>query len=220
MEPTGIITKAMLINSRLAGSGMLLVCCLVLTDTSWAQDTSSLPQTGVQPGDLIQVVIWREADLSGEFPVDENGTVVLPLLGRKDVRERTAETVVDDLLEEYSRYLRNPSIRIAVLRRISVQGEVRNPGLYPVDATISLLDVIAIAGGLTATASTDKIYLIRQGDVSDIRLEPNLIVQRSPLRSGDQIFVGQKSWFSRNSGILAAALISAAAIVITNAAFR
>src|SRR6266513_2037417 len=76
---------------------------------------------GVRPGDVIRVWIWREQDYSGEFPVDARGTAVLPLLGEVRVPGKTAEQLADTLHEAYRKYLKNPSIQVTVLRRVSVQ---------------------------------------------------------------------------------------------------
>ena len=175
---------------------------------------------GLQPGDAIQVRIWREPDLSGDFTVNPNGQTVLPLLGDVQVEGRTAQELADSLKTAYGRYLRNPSIDVKVLRRVSVQGEVRTPGFYPVDATVSLADVLALAGGLTPNGDPNKIRLLRSGQVLDVWLTPETVVERSPIRSGDQILVGQRSWLARNSPIIVGATITSAAIIIANAVIK
>ena len=223
--PTASTTEAML--TKIARS-VLIGCMLMpsLATTAAASELPSISQqedtvdTGLKPGDVIRVRIWREPELSGDFIVDARSSVVLPLLGAVEVENRTAEVLIDELLEEYSKYLRNPSIQISVLRRVSVQGEVRNPGLYPVDATISVSDVLAIAGGLTRDGNSDKIYLLRNGTALDVKLSPDMVLESSPILSGDQIFVEKSSWLSRNSAVIAAATITAAAIIIGNAVIR
>ncbi len=157
--------------------------------------------TGVRPGDVIVVKVWREPDYSGEFHVDARGRVVLPLLGELVVRGRNAETLTDSLRTAYRVYLKNPSIEIKVLKRIAVSGEVGNPGLYPVDATISVNDLISLAGGVTAAGNKKKIQLLRNGQVIVSALGPGTILQNSPVQSGDQVFVPQRSWMSRNGGV-------------------
>ena len=182
---------------------------------SQAAATATEPEhIGLQPGDLISINIWREPDLSGDFLVDERGRAVLPRLGTVDVTGRSAEEVVDTLTASFARYLKNPSIRVSVLRRVSIQGEVRNPGLYPVDATVTVSDALALAGGLTATADQNKIRLVRGGQIMDVKIDPETVVQRSPIRSGDQIVVGQKSWLARYSAVIVATLITATAIIL------
>lgn len=166
--------------------------------------TSSVPPatgSGVRPGDVLIVRVWREPDYSGDFQVDSRGRVVLPLLGELMVRGRNAETLTDSLRTAYRVFLKNPSIEITVHRRIAVSGEVGRPGLYPVDATITIGDLIALAGGVTSAGNKNKIQLLRNGQVIVSALGPGTVLQNSPVQSGDQIFVPQRSWISRNGGV-------------------
>ncbi len=156
---------------------------------------------GVRPGDIIRLWVWREKDYSGEFPVDARGTVVLPVLGEMTVSGHTAEQLSDTLRGAYRKYLNNPSIEVTVLRRVAVQGEVVRPGLYPADATISIAELITLAGGVTPNGNQKKIELLRNGRVLVSGLGPSAVLQRSPVQSGDAIFVPQKGWFSRNGQV-------------------
>ena len=170
--------------------------------------------SGVRPGDIVRVWVWRETDYSGEFPVDARGRVVLPLLGEIAVQGRTAETLTDSLSGAYRQYLKNPSIQITVLRRVAVSGEVAKPGLYPADATISVGELISLAGGVTTAGNQKKIQLLRDGRVIVSGLGPGTPLQRSPVQSGDQVFVPQRSWVSRNGGAFLYGGISVASAVI------
>lgn len=156
---------------------------------------------GVRPGDVIVVKVWREPDYSGDFQVDSRGRVVLPLLGELMVRGRNAETLTDSLRTAYRVFLKNPSIEITVHRRIAVSGEVGRPGLYPVDATITIGDLISLAGGVTSAGNRKKIQLLRNGQIIVSGLGPGTVLQNSPVQSGDQVFVPQRSWVSRNGGV-------------------
>lgn len=156
---------------------------------------------GVRPGDVIRVWVWREQDYSGEFSVDARGKVVLPLLGEVTVPGKTAEQLSDTLREAYKQYLNNPSIQVTVLRRVAVQGEVVKPGLYPADATITIADLISLAGGVTPNGNQKKIQLVREGRVVVSGLGPGTVLQRSAVQSGDEVFVPQKSWLARNGSV-------------------
>jgi polysaccharide export outer membrane protein len=137
---------------------------------------------GVRPGDMIRVWVWREKDYSGDFPVDARGTVTLPVLGEIGVSGRTAEQLTDTLREAYRKYLNNPSIDVTVLRRVVVQGEVVRPGLYPADATISIGELIALAGGVTPNGNRSRVELLRNGQVLVTGLGPGAVLQRSPIQ--------------------------------------
>jgi polysaccharide export outer membrane protein len=174
----------------------------VLSAAPLSAQKTALPGAGVRPGDVVRVWIWREQDYSGEFPVDARGTVVLPLLGEIVAPGRTAEQLADTLRQAYRKYLNNPSIQVTVLRRVSVQGEVVKPGLYPADATITVGDLVSLAGGVTPNANRDKIRLVRDGRVIVSGLGPGTVLQRSPVQSGDEVFVPQKGWLARNGSVL------------------
>lgn len=155
-------------------------------------------EPNLRPGDAVQVQIWREPDLSGKFQVNEEGAVVFPLLGRRQVTGTTPDSLQRQLLADYREYLENPSVEVTVLRRVSILGEVRSPGLYPVDPTVSLSEALAMAGGVTPRADTDDIRLIRGEATVQSGIDRGQVVGTLPIRSGDRIWVGEKSWLARN----------------------
>jgi protein involved in polysaccharide export with SLBB domain len=172
------------------------------------------PATGLQPGDIVRLKIWREPDLSGEFQVDERGEVVFPKLGPMRVSQLSADSLKATLISTYTTYLRDPSIEVTLLRRVNVLGQVKNPGLYQVDQTQTIADVLAQAGGATPDGKLDKVELIRGGKRTGIRLDRDAYLFQSGVQSGDQIWVPQKSWLSRNSGYLVGAAITATTVII------
>jgi len=182
-----------------------------------AQDSSDVVRrvapASLEPGDAIQVEIWREADLSGVFDVDERGTVTLPLLGDRNVVGLSADSLRDALVAEYAEYLQNPSIDVTLLRTVSILGAVRNPGLYPVDPTITLMEALALAGGVAPDGNQNNISLVRDGEVIPQQLDPESIVATMDIESGDQIVVQQKSWAARHSGAIIGSAIAATAII-------
>jgi protein involved in polysaccharide export with SLBB domain len=165
------------------------------------------------PGDAVRVQVWREADVSGVFMVDDRGIVTLPLLGEYAVLGLDPSELREALLTKYGEYLQNPSVEVTILRRINILGEVRSPGLYPVDATISLADALALAGGVTPVADPNKIQLVRDNEVIAEGVNQAAVIGASDIRSGDQIIVGQSSWLARNSGVVLGSLIAATAII-------
>lgn len=169
---------------------------------------------GVRPGDVVQIKVWREVDYSGDFTVDSRGIVTVPLLGQIAVRGRAAEWISDSLRHAYQQFLKNPSIEITVLRRVAVSGEVAKPGLYPADATISVGELIALAGGVTPAGDQKKVELLRDGRVIISGLGPGTVLQNSQVQSGDQVFVPQRGWMSRNGGYFITAGLSLTTAVI------
>lgn len=163
-----------------------------------AQATPPAETNSLLPGDVISVQIWREEDLSGQFQVDQDGKVILPLLGEKIVTGVSPEALRDQLTEEYGEYLVNTSVNVVLLRRINVLGEVRNPGVYVVDATESIAGLIARAQGISPDGNANDIQLQRNGVTTRTDLSGSLSITAAGIRSGDQIVVGKRSWISRN----------------------
>jgi polysaccharide export outer membrane protein len=168
----------------------------------------------LRPGDEIRLRIWREPDLSGDFEVNESGVVVLPRVGPVSVIGVPAESVREQLFERYRAILSHNSIEIALLRRVQILGAVRNPGLYPLDPTMTIGDAVAVAGGATTAGRQDQVQLIRRGERVGRTLSYHTRVADSPIESGDQIFVPERNWFVRHENLIAVAATSAVSILI------
>jgi len=169
----------------------------------------------LRAGDVVRLRIWREPDLSGDFSVDETGRVTFPKLGAYDVAQESATSLKEKLVRAYQVYLVNPSIDIVVLRRVNILGAVRNPGLYPVDATMTISDALAVAGGATPLGDADKVEVVRNGERLRVRVSQGTRITESAIQSGDQLFVPERGWLSRNTGIVAALITAGVSVVIT-----
>jgi polysaccharide export outer membrane protein len=173
-----------------------------------AAGTSPGTAGGVRAGDMISVWVWRETTLTGEFPVDARGRAVLPMIGDIVVTGKSSDALVDEIQASFRKFLTNPSIRVSVVRRVAVQGQVGRPGLYPVDATVTIGNVIAMAGGVSPNGDPRKIRLLRDGRVIETSLGTETVLERSAVQSGDEIFVAERPWLSRQSGMLFGAGLS------------
>jgi len=157
---------------------------------------------GVQPGDLIRLKVWREPDLSGDITVDAAGQGTFPTLGPVTVTGWSADSVRRYLLSSYARYLKNPAIEITVLPRITILGAVREPGVKNVDPTLTIADALALAGGASDDGKQDHVELRRRGERVPATLSLQTRLVDTPVQSGDQLYVPQKSWLSRNTGVV------------------
>lgn len=169
------------------------------------------------PGDIVRLRIWREESMSGDYTVDVDGEVVLPRLGPWSVTARDPDAIRAELVEAYGRYLRTPSIEVTFLRRVAVSGAVQRPGVYHIDPTMTIRDALVQAGGATSVGRMDRIDLIRDGEVIQAQLRPDVQILQSPVRSGDELRVPERSWLSRNVNAtvgIAGALLSFAAVLI------
>jgi polysaccharide export outer membrane protein len=195
---------------------LLLIAPVSAFPQSVPRGAATAPSSeGLGPGDYIHLKIWREPDLSDTVQVDNAGVAVFPKLGPIRVTGIEPDSLEQLLVHDYSQYLQNPSIVITVMRRITIWGSVMRPGTYPVDLTMAITDALALAGGANSDGKTDKVEL-RRGSTRrliDLSVESGRVGDLS-LRSGDQLFVPQKSWVNRNSGLLVGALGALASIII------
>jgi polysaccharide export outer membrane protein len=172
----------------------------------------------LQPGDMVRIVIWRGGDLGGDYPIDEDGNLHLPLIGTIPVEDMSTDSLKFFLIQNYARYLRDPFITVVPLFRINVMGEVAHPGLYPVDATLGLFDILSLAGGAKESGDLDKIMVIQDGRFvsKNLReeLEGKTPVEKFGIKSGDQIIVGKKGGISVRDWAIVASIVSASALMI------
>ena len=146
------------------------------------------------PGDRLRIIVFEQNQLGGEFVVDEDGAVSLPLIGRVKVAGLVpgeAERLVADRLS--GGMVKNPKVNIDVLhyRPVYVYGEVTRPGAYDFAGNPTVIDAVTLAGGFTYRAQTDNISIMRYGDPARGRWAAS---ETTPIGPGDTIFVPER-WF-------------------------
>jgi polysaccharide export outer membrane protein len=117
------------------------------------------PPIRIDAGDLLEIATFDTPELSGKFRVDSRGNVTLPVGGAVPVQGLTAEqvdTVIERLLRDRD-ILKNPHVTVLVLeyatQGVTVLGEVKAPGVYPMEGQHGVLDFISMAGGFSSSAS-------------------------------------------------------------------
>ena len=170
------------------------------------RDTTT-SELALRPGDVVKIQVWGHDELSGEFPVDENFNLLFPLVGSINVHDVTVSQLRDRLNTELSQMFQRPFFTLTPLFRVAVLGEVYKPGLYSADPTLTVFDLLALAGGATRQAN-DKLQLIRSGQAVRVPLDPQSIA-RSTLRelgvhSGDQLVMGRATFTKEDFGLLLA----------------
>ena len=152
----------------------------------------------IRPGDVLRVRIWPdpEHDLSGEFPVEESGLIYLPLLGEVWAGGATLEEIRSRLRQGYEQAIKSSVVTVVPLFTVSILGAVVRPGLYRIDPTQVLFDVVSLAGGFTSGAKLEEVRVIRDGRVLEINAEQALATGAPllvmALRSEDRIIVPER----------------------------
>jgi polysaccharide export outer membrane protein len=173
------------------------------------------PAPQLQPGDVVRITVWRQPELTGEFPIAVDSSITHPLYKAVKVAGvpvRVAEQRIRDFLAKYET---NPQVVVEPLFSVAVGGEVQKPDLYPLPQQTTIAQAIALAGGPTDAGRLDKVRLVRGGhEVTADLTTPDAQWAQLPVRSGDQIFVGRKHNILREYiGPLASLVAAAAAIV-------
>lgn len=175
---------------------VLLVVTLfsIQTDRSLqAQVSSSLDEFILRPGNLLQVSIWPDNALGGEFPIEDSGIVYLPLLGPIFVNGLPISEFRNTLREEYGRVMQSPVVSVTPLFEVSVLGAVRQPGLYQLMPTQGVFSAISLAGGFLENAKIDEVRVVGDDGVSyvdaEIALESGEELTGLRLQANDRIIV-------------------------------
>jgi polysaccharide export outer membrane protein len=214
----------MLVMFRIAGRGAAalgVALLLGLSTVGGAQDTAKVAaalragDARVQPGDRVVVKVYREAGLSDDVMVNPRGDIVLAKIGTVHAATIAIDALEDTLKARYGAFLRTPEVSITVLRRVVVIGEVRRPDIYYVDLSSTLRDVIARAGGITEIGHPGRVAIIREGASIPAPHWQEDITRAADLHSGDQVFVGMRSWFERNAFAIASTGVLVASFIIS-----
>ena len=178
-----------------------------------ALPSSTVTNTRVGSGDVLRVTVFGQPDLSAEVGVNDKGVLTLPLIGSIEVTGLTSSEISLQVAQALRKgqYLLNPEVSVEVIQLrsqiVSVLGEVSRPGRYPIPGHLSVLELLATAGGLTPLADESVMLLRRKSDngavESDVRIPIRLgdtkATERSPLDieliNGDVVYVNKKKLF-------------------------
>lgn len=119
----------------------------------------------IGPSDVLKVTVWKEATLSGDFPVRPDGMISMVLLGDIKAAGLTPSQLATQLTTEYKKYIQDPLVTVLVeqvnSQRIYLVGEVGKVGPVALTPGMTPLQAIASAGGLTPYAHKNRIYILR-----------------------------------------------------------
>ena len=173
---------------------LLLVASLFCAATALHAQTPDFPtRQELLPGDQIRIAVWRQPELSGDFFIAANGTIIHPLYREVQVSGVSLSTVEQRLRTFLSRYETNPQFVIEPLVRIIVAGEVRSPNIYSVPPETTVAQALALAGGANERGQIRDVRIIR--DRQQIRMDvsrPDSDAAKLQIRSGDQVIVGRR----------------------------
>lgn len=135
-----------------------------------AAQTAAPAQYAIGPYDVISITTYQEEDLSfEELRVDASGNIPFPLIGTVQASGRTAAELSEHLAARLGeRYLVNPQVTVVVnassSQKVTIDGEVKNAGVFPIEGETTLLGALALAKGTTDVASRDDVVIFRTID--------------------------------------------------------
>jgi len=155
----------------------------------------------VNPGDILEISVWKEIDLQKQVVVRPDGYFSFPLTGDIRAEGRTVEDVRGDVAARVSRFVPDPVVSVAILKaegsKVYVVGQVNRPGEFPINRFVDIVQAISMAGGTTPFAQLDNIKVLRRdgttqtaipfayGDIAaGKRLQQNIV-----LKPGDTVLV-------------------------------
>lgn len=172
-------------------------------DTTGAQSRVERSVGVLRPGDALKIAVWREKELTGEYLIDARGLVQIPGLGDIIVAGLTPMEVKERLSEQLVRRgIVSPEISVQPVIRVSVLGEVENPGLLSVEPGTNLIHLITLAGGPTERANMKSVRVIRAGRPYEVDLQSALSgssAGRVVLFSNDVVFLDRRRGLTREN---------------------
>jgi polysaccharide export outer membrane protein len=147
----------------------------------------------IGPADVLSVVFWRDDQLTSQVLVRPDGKISLPLLDDVQAAGLTPEALRDRLTDEARRFVTDAKVTVVVQeinsRRVFITGLIASPGAYPLTQSLTVLQLIATAGGLQEFAKSKEIRIVRldqgrrtslrfnydetaKGDAEDVELKP------------------------------------------------
>ncbi len=164
---------------------------------------------GVQPppgfvlgtDDVLTIVFWRDKDMSAEVVVRPDGRITLPLVNDVQAAGLTPEQLRERVTAEAAKYIEDPSVTVVVKQinslRVYITGQVAKPGVYPLTAPTTVLQLISLAGGLHEFAKSKDIVITRtEGGTQQLLrfnyrdvLKGKNLKQNVELKPGDTVLV-------------------------------
>ena len=149
----------------------LLLSAFIFTGASFAQAETVQEQGSkdhylIGANDILNIFVWKDQDLTQDVIVMSDGRITFPMIGEIMARGRTVTELKDDIAEKLKDYVTNPEVTVIVResrsRRIYVIGMVNQPGQYQLEADMTVLQALTMAGGFTEWADKKYVMIVRR----------------------------------------------------------
>lgn len=125
--------------------------------TAYAQDYR------LGPDDVLEITVYREKELDRKVRISSDGYMSFPLLGKVKAGNLTVSELENNLIMGLKKYLKNPQVTVFISQysTITVSGQVKKPGSYPLKGRLTVIEAISLAGGFTKIAAKNKVKVMR-----------------------------------------------------------
>jgi polysaccharide export outer membrane protein len=187
-------------RTRLVWIGVLSLFAALAWVSARAQVTTA--EYTVNPGDELDISVWKELELTKSVVVRPDGKFSFPLAGEVNALGRTMAQIQTDLTTKLKVYIPEPVITASVKSldgfRIYVIGQVTKPGPYTMNPRLNVLQALSVAGGMTPFAASNDILILRGSNPANQRVlnfrygevsKGKNLQQNVPLEAGDVVVV-------------------------------
>jgi polysaccharide export outer membrane protein len=154
-------------------AGVWIACTLAAVPTrAHARDTPDPQRPAgeleyvIGPEDVLDIAVWNNKEMSRTVPVRPDGRISLPLVNDVQAAGLTPTQLKEALTAMLTRYIPTPELSVIVREvhsfKVAVTGEVKTPGRYELGNNATVLDLLAMAGGLTEYAARDRLVIFRR----------------------------------------------------------
>jgi polysaccharide export outer membrane protein len=195
------------VNQNLVVAVVALIASVAMLPASAGQ-TESLQESQqitsgylIQPGDVLQISVWREPDLQADVVVSPDGRLSMPLLGEIDTDGKSIELLRNEIVARIQKFVPDADVTVMVKQplgnKIYVIGKVNRPGEYVLNRNVDVMQALSMAAGIAKFADEEKVKILRRSgesqhvipfDYSQVEageaLEQNII-----LKPGDVVVV-------------------------------
>jgi polysaccharide export outer membrane protein len=171
---------------KIVGLMLSLFCFVFFGISTFAQTTEGTAKTDTAPAaadvnqatkphdgsyvigasDMLSINVWKETDLTRVVPVRSDGKISLPLVGEIQAAGRTPLQLEEEITAKLKTYISDPEVTVMVQesrsQKFNILGMVSKPGSYPLVASTSVIDAIAMAGGFRDFAKKKNMYILRK----------------------------------------------------------
>jgi polysaccharide export outer membrane protein len=146
----------------------------------------------IGPDDLLQIVFWKDKDMTTDVVVRPDGRISLPVINEVQAAGLTPDQLREGILAAATKFFEDPSVNVVVKqinsRKVFITGEISKPSAYALTSRMTVIQLIALAGGLSPYAKANDIAIIRT---------ENGQTQRFPVKYKD-IMEGKPASFKQN----------------------